>query len=52
MNQTGEAGGREPVALPRNLRFQLPLGLIGDPQATEQCPMLGLHRARAGLGSR
>ena len=30
--------GREPVALPRNLRFKLPLGLVGDPQATAQCP--------------
>ena len=38
LNQTGEASTREPVALPRNLSFQLPLGLIGDPQATEQCP--------------
>ncbi len=38
MNQTGDANGREPVALPRNLRFQLPLGLVGDPQATAQCP--------------
>ncbi len=36
LNQTGSE--REPVALPRNLRFKLPLGLVGDPQATEQCP--------------
>jgi hypothetical protein len=38
MNQTGEADAREPVALPRNLSFRLPLGLIGNPDASEQCP--------------
>lgn len=27
----------EPVALPRNLSFDLPPGLIGDPKATQQC---------------
>ncbi len=37
MNQTGAPTLRQPVAPPRNLRFQLPLGLVGDPQATEQC---------------
>ena len=37
MNQSGESKTRTPAALPRNFRFQLPLGLIGDPQATEQC---------------
>ncbi len=38
MNQTGESGEREPVALPRNLNFRLPLGLSGNPTATAQCP--------------
>lgn len=38
LNQTGAAESRQPAALPRNLRFPLPLGLIGDPNATEQCP--------------
>lgn len=38
MNQTNELGAREPVALPRNLSFKLPLGLIGNPRATETCP--------------
>ncbi len=38
MNQSSESGSREPPALPRNLNFRLPLGLVGDPQATEQCP--------------
>ncbi len=39
LNQTGTPETREPAGLPRNLRFPLPLGLIGDPQATEQCAM-------------
>jgi hypothetical protein len=38
LNQTGTLENRQPVAQPRNLSFRLPLGLIGDPQATEQCP--------------
>ena len=38
LNQAGTQETRQPVALPRNLRFRLPLGLIGDPRATEQCP--------------
>ncbi len=38
LNQTGQPDAQDPVALPRNLHFQLPLGLIGNPQATEQCP--------------
>jgi hypothetical protein len=29
--------GEEPVALPRNLQFNLPPGLIGNPQATPRC---------------
>jgi hypothetical protein len=37
-NQTGDVSKRQPAALPRNLSFQLPLGLVGDPQATAQCP--------------
>ncbi|MGP0100937.1 MAG: hypothetical protein ACLPUT_04850 [Solirubrobacteraceae bacterium] len=39
MNQTGQNNARQPVALPKDLRFYLPPGLIGDPSATEQCPM-------------
>ena len=31
---------RQPVAQPKNLRFVLPPGLIGDPSATEQCTMV------------
>ena len=34
MNQTGE---REPVALPKDLRFNLPPGLVGNPNAATQC---------------
>ncbi len=36
MNQTSL---REPIALPRDLRFNLPPGLVGDPNAAAQCPM-------------
>ena len=39
LNQTGTPEAREPVALPQNLRFRLPLGLVGDAQATEQCTL-------------
>ena len=37
LNQTGEP--RLPVALPRDLNFHLPPGLVGDPAATSQCTM-------------
>ncbi len=36
LNQTA---GRQPVALPRDLRFNLPPGLIGNPNAAAQCTM-------------
>jgi hypothetical protein len=39
LDQTAEGGKRLPVALPKDLRFQLPPGLVGDPNATEQCSM-------------
>jgi hypothetical protein len=39
LNQTGEGASRQPVALPRNLHFELPTGLVGNPDATEQCSM-------------
>ncbi len=34
LNQTSS---RQPVALPRNLRFNLPPGMIGNPNAVPQC---------------
>ena len=37
MNQTGEALKRQPVALPKNLGFGLPAGLVGNPSAATQC---------------
>ena len=33
----GKNGARQPVALPKNLRFSLPPGLVGDPDAVAQC---------------
>jgi hypothetical protein len=36
LNQTV---GREPVALPKDVSFQLPPGLIGNPSAVAQCTM-------------
>ena len=40
LNQVGTPETRQPVALPRNLSFRLPAGLVGDAAATEQCPMI------------
>jgi uncharacterized repeat protein (TIGR01451 family) len=37
MNQTIQINGRQPVSLPDDLRFNLPPGLIGRPNATPQC---------------
>jgi hypothetical protein len=37
MNQVGTAIDAEPTALPRNLRFNLPPGLVGNPTAVTQC---------------
>ena len=37
LNQTNEP--RLPVAMPKDLTFQLPPGLIGNPDATTQCTM-------------
>jgi hypothetical protein len=37
MNQKGTEANREPIALPKELDFGLPAGLVGDPNATEQC---------------
>jgi hypothetical protein len=48
MNQTGQALKRQPVALPRNLSFDLPLGLVGDANATEQCTMAEFNAHAAG----
>ena len=36
-NQTFQPGGRQPVALPKDLRFNLPPGLVGNPNAAAQC---------------
>jgi hypothetical protein len=36
MNQTAF---QQPVALPKDLQFELPPGLLGDPDATAQCSM-------------
>ncbi len=34
-----EAGGRQPVELPKDLSFHLPSGLVGNPNAVPQCTM-------------
>ena len=39
LNMVGPTPERQPAALARDLRFPLPLGMIGDPQAVDQCPM-------------
>jgi hypothetical protein len=41
MNQTITASaGRQPVALPRDFTFNLPPGLVGNPNAAAQCAMV------------
>ena len=40
MNQTGLGLNRQPVALPKDLRFELPPGLVGDASAVERCSMV------------
>ncbi|HTZ65536.1 MAG TPA: hypothetical protein VMB51_15640 [Solirubrobacteraceae bacterium] len=38
-DQTGLGAGREPAALPDDVRVDVPPGLIGNPTAAEQCSM-------------
>jgi uncharacterized repeat protein (TIGR01451 family) len=47
MNRTIQRGAPEPVALPRDLRFNLPPGLIGNPNAATRCTMTNFY-ATAG----
>jgi hypothetical protein len=46
-NQTIQMGGRQPVALPKDLHFNLPPGLIGNPNAATQCTMTDFSAIRA-----
>jgi hypothetical protein len=39
LNQIFPGGARQPVALPKDLRFRLPPGLVGNPNAAGQCTM-------------
>ncbi len=38
-------GARQPVALPKNLRVNLPPGLIGNPNAVQQCTAVDFNAA-------
>jgi hypothetical protein len=49
LNQAGIAAGREPVALPKDLRFTLPPGLVGNPNAVTQCPMSDFYATAGGV---
>ncbi len=48
MNQMPIDGVRQPAALPKDLRFDLPPGLIGDVSAAEQCTMTNFAAIIAG----
>jgi hypothetical protein len=37
LNQTAEKSARQPIALPKDVRFTLPAGLVGDPHAVAEC---------------
>jgi uncharacterized repeat protein (TIGR01451 family) len=46
LNQTA---AEEPVALPKNLQFSLPPGLIGNPNATPQCSQANFNTIVEGV---
>ena len=37
LNQTAEKSARQPIALPKDVRFMLPPGLVGNPTSIPQC---------------
>jgi hypothetical protein len=45
INQNSE---EEPVALPRNLQFNLPAGLLGNPTVIPQCPQVDFNTITPG----
>jgi len=44
---TNQTTARVPVALPKDLRFNLPQGLVGNPNAAAQCTMANFNAIKA-----
>ncbi len=50
LNQANQPTGRQPVTLPKDLGFDLPAGLVGNPNAAAQCPMTVFYATAGETG--
>ena len=45
---SGGTGSRRPVEDPKDLHFELPAGLVGDPESVERCPIVDFDAVLVG----